>query len=153
MFWNTVQPPADVLEAFGAVYRRVTPDLPFNPWATSASDGYQVLCTKAADGIHEVGRVRRPRTVAIRLGAVLQPGRVAGPASYGRRPWPASRVTAPGTARGHRSRYRRAGRELHYALRRAGGHCGANRFRLRKRGATISMFPLPDGGKAPPCRE
>ena len=55
VFWNAVQPPPDVLEAFGAVYRRVMPDLPFNPWATSAIDGYQMLCTKAAAGIREVG--------------------------------------------------------------------------------------------------
>ena len=60
MFWNVFQPPPDVAEAFAAVYRRVLPDLPFNPWARSGSDAYSVLFTKAADGIREVGAFGDP---------------------------------------------------------------------------------------------
>ena len=60
VFWNVFQPSPDVREAFSAVYRRVMPDLPFNPWAMPASDGYSVLCTKAAAGIREVGTFGDP---------------------------------------------------------------------------------------------
>jgi SAM-dependent methyltransferase len=51
VFWNVFQPSPDVAKAFSAVYRRVMPDLPFNPWAKPALDGYSVMCTRAADGI------------------------------------------------------------------------------------------------------
>ncbi|MFZ2058017.1 MAG: class I SAM-dependent methyltransferase [Acidimicrobiales bacterium] len=60
VFWNAGQPPPDVTEAFAAVYRRVMPDLPFNPWAMPALDGYSVLCTRAAAGIREVGAFGDP---------------------------------------------------------------------------------------------
>jgi SAM-dependent methyltransferase len=60
VFWNAGQPPHDVMEAFAAVYRRVMPDLPFSPWAMPASDGYTLLCTRAADGIREVGAFGDP---------------------------------------------------------------------------------------------
>ena len=60
VFWNAGQPPPDVTEAFAAVYRRVMPDLPFNPWAMPASDAYAVLCAKAADGIREAGAFGHP---------------------------------------------------------------------------------------------
>jgi SAM-dependent methyltransferase len=60
VFWNVFQPSPDVAEAFSAVYRRVLPDLPFNPWAMPATDGHSVLCTKAADGIREVGAFGDP---------------------------------------------------------------------------------------------
>jgi len=60
VFWNAGQPPPDLAEAFVAVYRRVMPDLPFNPWAMPASDAYSVLCTRAADGIREVGAFGEP---------------------------------------------------------------------------------------------
>jgi hypothetical protein len=36
------------------------PDLPFNPWAMPASDGYSVLCTRAADGIRAAGAFGDP---------------------------------------------------------------------------------------------
>ena len=55
VFWNAGRPPADVVEAFAAVYEQVMPDLPFKPWAKSALDGYSVLCDKAADGIRQTG--------------------------------------------------------------------------------------------------
>ena len=60
VFWNVFQPPPDVGEGFSAVYRQVMPDLPFNPWATPASDGYSVLRAKAADGIWQAGACGDP---------------------------------------------------------------------------------------------
>jgi SAM-dependent methyltransferase len=60
VFWNVFQPSSDVVEAFSAVYRQVTHDLPFNPWAMPASDRYGVLCARAADGIREVGAFSEP---------------------------------------------------------------------------------------------
>src|SRR5215469_17366652 len=33
VFWNVFQPPPGLVDAFAAVYRRVQPGLPFNPWA------------------------------------------------------------------------------------------------------------------------
>jgi hypothetical protein len=46
-----------VAAAFAAVYRRVLPDSPFDlqAGAEQALDGYQVLFTRAADGIRQVG--------------------------------------------------------------------------------------------------
>jgi SAM-dependent methyltransferase len=57
VFWNVDQPPPEVADAFVAVYQRVAPDSPFNLQAMrqQSLDGYQALCTKAADGIGEVG--------------------------------------------------------------------------------------------------
>ena len=60
LFWNAAQPPPEVVNAFAAVYRQVAPDLPFNPWATSASDGYKVLCANAADGIRQAASFGEP---------------------------------------------------------------------------------------------
>ncbi|MFG1709961.1 class I SAM-dependent methyltransferase [Nonomuraea sp. M3C6] len=55
-FWHVFELPPAVADAFAAVYRRVMPDSPFNLQATRpALDGYQVLLTKAADGIRQVG--------------------------------------------------------------------------------------------------
>src|SRR6266542_1900350 len=53
------------------------------------------------------GRVRRLAAVAVRLGAVLHPGRVAGPGTYSRRPQPASAGQAGNVAGRHRRRHRR----------------------------------------------
>ncbi len=60
VFWNAGQPPADMVEAFAAVYRRVMPDLPFNPWASTSSEPYSMLCTKAADGMEKIDRFDTP---------------------------------------------------------------------------------------------
>jgi SAM-dependent methyltransferase len=56
-FWHVFEPPPEVAEAFVAVHQRVVPDSPFNLQAMpkQALDGYQVLFTKAANGIREVG--------------------------------------------------------------------------------------------------
>nr|WP_308295931.1 class I SAM-dependent methyltransferase [Streptomyces sp. ISL-96] len=61
-FWNVFQLPPDVAGAFAAVYRRVMPDSPFSLQAmtSQALDGYQVLFTKAADGIREAGGFSDP---------------------------------------------------------------------------------------------
>ncbi|MGW3661274.1 class I SAM-dependent methyltransferase [Streptomyces sp. NPDC005151] len=61
-FWNVFQPPSGVAEAVAAVCRRVMPDSPFNVQAMTkpALDGYQVLFTKAADGIREAGGFSEP---------------------------------------------------------------------------------------------
>ncbi len=55
VFWNVFQPIPEVAEAFAAVYRQVTPDLPFKPWATPALDPYSTILDKAADGMRQVG--------------------------------------------------------------------------------------------------
>ena len=60
VFWNVFQPSPELAEAFSAVYRRVMPDLPRNPWAMSALDAYSALFTKAADGIRQVGAFSDP---------------------------------------------------------------------------------------------
>jgi SAM-dependent methyltransferase len=56
-FWHVFQPPPEVAEAFATVYRRVAPDSPFDLRAATrqAFDVYQVMFTKAADGIQAVG--------------------------------------------------------------------------------------------------
>jgi len=101
------------------------PDLPRNPWAMPALDGYSALFARAAGG-----RVRRSAAVAIRLGAALHPRRVAGPAAHSWRQQPALASQAGGDANRHRGRYWRGGGQLHDGLRRGGGHRGASRRRL-----------------------
>jgi SAM-dependent methyltransferase len=60
-FWHVFEPPPEVAEAFATVYQRVVPDSPFNFRAMqSALDVYQAMCTKAADGIREVGGFSDP---------------------------------------------------------------------------------------------
>jgi SAM-dependent methyltransferase len=55
-FWHVFQLPPDVAEAFAAVYQRVVPDSPFRMQAArQALDVYQVMFTKATDGIREAG--------------------------------------------------------------------------------------------------
>ncbi|MGH3623916.1 MAG: class I SAM-dependent methyltransferase [Sciscionella sp.] len=60
-FWHVFQLPSDVAEAFAAVYQRVVPDSPFNLQPMrQALDVYQVMFTKAADGIRGVGGFSDP---------------------------------------------------------------------------------------------
>jgi SAM-dependent methyltransferase len=54
-FWNVFQPPPGLAEAFAGVYQRVTPGLPFTPWARPALDVYAGIFTKASDGIRQAG--------------------------------------------------------------------------------------------------
>src|SRR5215467_9809640 len=60
VFWNAFQPPPGLVDAFAAVYRRVQPGLPLNPWAWAAPDGYLAMCTAAADGIRQTGAFGEP---------------------------------------------------------------------------------------------
>jgi SAM-dependent methyltransferase len=59
-FWNVAQASSGIASAFAAVYRRDVPDLPTNPWAKSALDGYAPLVTAAADGMAEAGVFGEP---------------------------------------------------------------------------------------------
>jgi SAM-dependent methyltransferase len=62
VFWHVFEPPPEVAGAFAATYQRVVPDSPFNFQAMrSALDLYQAMCTKAADGIREVGGFGDPK--------------------------------------------------------------------------------------------
>jgi SAM-dependent methyltransferase len=60
VFWNVFQPPAEVGEAFAAVYREVMPATAGNFWTSSILDVYSVMFTKAAAGIGEVGAFGDP---------------------------------------------------------------------------------------------
>jgi SAM-dependent methyltransferase len=68
VFWNAHQPPHDLAEAIGAVYRRVLPDSPMAAAATAAtaavpaswSDAYAVMAGTAADGIRRAGGFAEP---------------------------------------------------------------------------------------------
>jgi SAM-dependent methyltransferase len=61
VFWNAFQPPADLAEAFGAVFRRVLPDSPLFRRPASAAEGYSRLSAKAANGIREAGVLGDPQ--------------------------------------------------------------------------------------------
>ncbi|MFB9907752.1 class I SAM-dependent methyltransferase [Allokutzneria oryzae] len=62
VFWHVFQLPPEVADAFAAVYQRVVPDSPFafQAMPKQALDGYQVLFTKAADGIRAAGEFSDP---------------------------------------------------------------------------------------------
>ncbi|MCL7493959.1 class I SAM-dependent methyltransferase [Streptomyces sp. MCA2] len=60
VFWNAGHPSPDVAEAFSEVYRRVMPDSTASRESTTVVDGYSALCTRAADGIREVGAFGEP---------------------------------------------------------------------------------------------
>ena len=56
VFWNAFEPPAQLREAFGEVYRRVLPDSPFGAfWKRPALDAYRTGCVRAADGMRQAG--------------------------------------------------------------------------------------------------
>lgn len=60
LFWNVFQPPAELAEAFAAVYRRVVPDSPLAGPVKPALDVYSVMFTKAADGMRQAGSFSEP---------------------------------------------------------------------------------------------
>jgi SAM-dependent methyltransferase len=61
-FWQVSQPPSEVADAFATAYQRVVPDSPFNIQATKQPlDTYQVLFTKATEGIRAVGGFSDPQ--------------------------------------------------------------------------------------------
>jgi SAM-dependent methyltransferase len=55
VFWNTFQPPAELGEAFSAVYRRVLPDSPFGRGTMPGTGGYSGFFAQAADGMRRAG--------------------------------------------------------------------------------------------------
>ena len=55
VFWNVVQPPAALAEAFAATYRRVLPDSPIFGRTSGSLAAYSGQLAKAADGIRAVG--------------------------------------------------------------------------------------------------
>ncbi|HEY2286633.1 MAG TPA: methyltransferase domain-containing protein, partial [Streptosporangiaceae bacterium] len=60
VFWNVFQPPAELGQAFAAVYRRVLPDLPANVWDRPLLDIYETIGGKAADGMRQAGAFGEP---------------------------------------------------------------------------------------------
>jgi SAM-dependent methyltransferase len=60
LFWNMFDPPPAVAEAFSAVYRRVVPDLPYEPWTTRSVDPSSSFFTRPADGIRAAGAFSEP---------------------------------------------------------------------------------------------
>ncbi|GAA2161524.1 class I SAM-dependent methyltransferase [Actinomadura napierensis] len=61
VFWHAFELPAEVTEAFAAVYRRVAPDSPFNMQAARpGGDPYGAILDKAADGMEETGAFAAP---------------------------------------------------------------------------------------------
>ncbi len=55
VFWNAFGVPADLAEAFAAVYRRVLPDQPMFHRPPPGAEVYRTGCAKAADGMRAAG--------------------------------------------------------------------------------------------------
>ncbi len=55
LFWNVFALAGELAEVFSAVYRRVLPDLPFEPWARPAVDVYEELLAPVVEGIAGTG--------------------------------------------------------------------------------------------------
>jgi SAM-dependent methyltransferase len=64
VFWNAFDPPAELREAFGALYQRVVPDSPMAAgfWSRPASVQYLRMCEAAAAGMRSAGRFSEPQT-------------------------------------------------------------------------------------------
>jgi SAM-dependent methyltransferase len=61
LFWNIGRPSADTAEAFGEVYRRVMPDLPYlHGGGRSALDAYASGFARAADGVRQTRAFKQP---------------------------------------------------------------------------------------------
>src|SRR5580693_283534 len=61
VFWNAFDPPRELREAFGAVYRQAVPDSPLSGfWARPAIDAYRTGGGRAADGMRQAGRFGEP---------------------------------------------------------------------------------------------
>jgi SAM-dependent methyltransferase len=60
VFWNAMEPPPDLAEAFEAVFRRVTTEHPLHR-GMPGGDAYVTLCTRAADAAREVGGFGEPQ--------------------------------------------------------------------------------------------
>jgi SAM-dependent methyltransferase len=63
VFWNAMEPPAALEEAFGAVYRRVMPEHPIAAgfWSRPAVDTYAAGGARAAEGMRAAGGFGEPR--------------------------------------------------------------------------------------------
>jgi SAM-dependent methyltransferase len=60
LFWNVGQPPAELAQAFSALYRRLLPATPFARTPTDALSAHQRTLTRAADEIRAVGTFSEP---------------------------------------------------------------------------------------------
>jgi SAM-dependent methyltransferase len=60
VFWNAFQLPAELAEAFTAVYRRAMPDSLIAQVGMAGPDTYSPICTKTADGIRQAGAFGEP---------------------------------------------------------------------------------------------
>jgi SAM-dependent methyltransferase len=60
LFWNAFEIPPEIQETFGAVYRRVMPDVPMFQRQASAVDAYATMCDKASAGMRETGAFGEP---------------------------------------------------------------------------------------------
>jgi SAM-dependent methyltransferase len=60
VFWYVFQPPADLSDAFSAVYRRVLPDTPLGRGILPGLDTYSAFFTRAADGMQQSGAFGEP---------------------------------------------------------------------------------------------
>jgi SAM-dependent methyltransferase len=62
VFWNVFEPPAELREAFGEVYRRALPGSPVGGfWARPALDTYRIMGGRAADGMRGAGAFCEPQ--------------------------------------------------------------------------------------------
>jgi SAM-dependent methyltransferase len=62
VFWNVFEPPPELREAFGEVYRRALPGSPAGAfWARPALDTYRIMGGRAADGMREAGAFCEPQ--------------------------------------------------------------------------------------------
>jgi SAM-dependent methyltransferase len=55
LFWNAFEPPADVNQAFAAVFRRVMPGSPLAGRGMPGADAYSAMCSRAAGGMRQAG--------------------------------------------------------------------------------------------------
>jgi SAM-dependent methyltransferase len=60
VFWNAVQPPPDLADAFGAVFRQALPDSPLFGRSARGAQAYGALAAKAAGAIRETGAFGDP---------------------------------------------------------------------------------------------
>jgi SAM-dependent methyltransferase len=60
LFWNVFELSGELATPFSEVYRRVLPDLPFDPWARPALETYTAILGKAAGGIRATGAFGEP---------------------------------------------------------------------------------------------
>ena len=115
VFWNAFDPPEDLREAFGEVFRRVLPDSPSGGfWDRPAVDAYRAGCARMADVIRQTGAFGEPEEWLsywerpYTRDEWLEPGRDH------RRLHPAPRGHPAGTPRRPRRRRRRGRRHLHH---------------------------------------